>query len=548
MMNIRNTLRGKDGVALLTVVLIFLVMVIMVAGMSVWSMGNMTNSKVSNEHTAAFYAAEAGINTFMSNLDLKITELIGTDENPISPPANEFFDLVTEYVNNNSVLNLSLSSNNGELTNALVTIQVTNNILTGTRTITLVSTGTVGDITRVLEKSISLNYSEGTDGDGFTTDKAVLTLGYMQFGNNSKVYAAKAGEKAPIGSYMTVKDALNYISFGNSGVLIDEIQLPKGADATLIGSTHIDKLSTTKFIDTTQLYPDIGMPEVLALSEYAKLPPVTYGSGGNAVTFINSTTGSMTKTSSNNFTNVTYTIPQLPQKPGGGSYAGYYVPSMSFQGTNNFTIHTNNDIFILTDRLFITGHLRITGSGKVTIFVRGKTFTNFDDRPLSFPTSPSETSNGAILGRTDMPQNLMIFLGETYQVVSGKNEEYNVLFANNAIFGGSLYFKNTGLILQNNASIDGYYVTGAKSVVINNGGTVGTTLFYAPNAHFHVSNGSIRGAIITNTFSIANNGEIIYDPLAFSDFPFQILDPVTGGGIANKPRSLSLLFGPTIEQ
>jgi len=58
----KNTYQNKKGVALITVVMFFLVMVILLSGLLFSTVSNLGNTQTAQKHTSVFYAAESGIN------------------------------------------------------------------------------------------------------------------------------------------------------------------------------------------------------------------------------------------------------------------------------------------------------------------------------------------------------------------------------------------------------------------------------------------------------------------------------------------------------
>ena len=68
----KKTLNNK-GVALVTVVLFFLVLVILLGGVMFSSISNQGNAIRSKEHTSAYYVAESGMNITLEKLKYFLT-------------------------------------------------------------------------------------------------------------------------------------------------------------------------------------------------------------------------------------------------------------------------------------------------------------------------------------------------------------------------------------------------------------------------------------------------------------------------------------------
>jgi Tfp pilus assembly protein PilX len=65
-MKLIRPFRNNKGMALITVVLIFLILVIMLGGAMFAAVVNQRNALFANDHTKAYYVAESGINTRIS--------------------------------------------------------------------------------------------------------------------------------------------------------------------------------------------------------------------------------------------------------------------------------------------------------------------------------------------------------------------------------------------------------------------------------------------------------------------------------------------------
>lgn len=71
-----KTLKNKQGVSLLIVVMYFLVIVLLLGGLFAVSIGNFENQNTASSHTSAFYVAESGINLMIGQLEDEIETLI----------------------------------------------------------------------------------------------------------------------------------------------------------------------------------------------------------------------------------------------------------------------------------------------------------------------------------------------------------------------------------------------------------------------------------------------------------------------------------------
>lgn len=534
-----NLFRKKDGMALLTVMLIFLVMSILLGGIVATTNSNLRQSVTTKNHTAAFYASEAGLTKVASDFENELDDMI--NHSP-AYTSGGFLVALDSYIALNSSETINLSNNNGEasFSNVVIEHQSTPDAQ-GYRVVTITSNGFVGDIERVLVKTYRFKYVEGVGGSGFIVDKAVMVKNTFTLTGSAQIIGA------PVSTYSKANSAISMdwstkvpgieldpTLFNGSGNLINTNILNNTTNINgkiyCDGATGLDCIDP---LDEIFEFPEIVMPGYPTKTSLPRLPDYTNGNFQ-----VRSTGISMTGWTSN----VTYVAPS--------TNPAYYVPTINIPNNSNFTINVgNNNVMWVTDRLVLNGPMQVIGNGTLTIYITGNAGTATTSQTDKF--SYGYSGGNGYIGNITNPERVKILIDPLfYRVrVSGVWQEQPIT----ASIGGSstlyiaLMAANLNINLAGSGQIDGFVVTGGTSVTVSGGSTTAVALYYAPNATFVLSGGgAINGAVLANNFSGSGGTYITYSDVAFENFPFEVLDPITGG-VGTSP-TLEILEGSTIEQ
>ena len=109
-MTLRETLRNRRGMALMFTLVTFLVVFIILTGVAIVANANLISAQTSQEHTAAYFTAESGINTVSSDLRDLMNDLLEDSATVEQAEAQ----LVT-YIATNNNRRLNWNNINGEL-------------------------------------------------------------------------------------------------------------------------------------------------------------------------------------------------------------------------------------------------------------------------------------------------------------------------------------------------------------------------------------------------------------------------------------------------
>jgi len=522
-------LRRKDGMALLTVLIIFLVLVIMLGGISVLTNSNLRQSETTKENTAAFYSSEAGLTKVSSEFETKLDDLVNHTPSLTSA---EFLTAVNTYISSHSLETVNLSANNGNASYADVSLVSTGVDGSGYQTYLITSNGYVGEIERVLLKTYKFKYTEATSGSGFIIDKAVLVKNNITV--DSPIYGA------PIGTYSTNNGSIRFNSSGS----VPGINIPQDTVKTdMISKLNWQNYNTiitggglnaVTYFPEMLPFPEITLPTFPTVNTLTKLSRYQFVVGKSKFDFIN-TSGNMQDTNSGTFANMTYTLPDAQNKD------AYYVPKITISGNTSLTINVTKDTLLVVDELKLNGNFRVTGSGTLTIYVRSNAGKTTGTSPVSF----SYGGSGGWVGNKLDSMKLLVYVDNVY--TSGTTPA-TVNFGSGSIYYMSILALNLNFNIAGGGKIDGHVVTGGTSINVNGGASTAIALYYAPNANYTISGGAvINGAVIANNFTITGGSTLNYENVDFQNFPFKISVPFAGGTGSGTPV-LELIRGSTIEQ
>jgi len=536
-------LKSKNGMALITVMIIFLVLTVLLGALVVLTHNNLNQSIKTEEHTTAYYTAEAGMTKAVTEFEDHIAAL--SQQSP-ALSVQAFITAVESYVSTNNYQQVVLSENNDITPYADVTLAY-NGIVDGTyHSYVITSTGYFGRYDRTLVTTYNFDYSISSDGSGFVIDKAVMVNSTFELSGSSQVIGA------PISTYSTSSDA---ITLGWS-TRVPAIEL----DPSLFDGSG-DLIDTDIFNNTSNINNKItegGLDAVGPLDEVHEFPPIVMPTYPNKATLARLPAYSVLRPWGSYYQliqddgsliqsdwNIGGTVYNIPS-----TSSWYYVPEFSITAGNTddyFMINVGDtDKYLVVDKLKLDGHFEIIGNGSLTIYVTGNTPETAltSDRYRITLGFTSSTPVGAV----ESPEKLVVYVDPIFYKSGNKTYPATLSVGGSAVYNLSLMAANLNITIGGGASFNGYIVTGGETVSIQGGSGVTTTLYYAPNADVYVSgSGYVNGAIIGDTFSGSGNVRVRYDDVAFENFPFMVMDPITGGSGADTPVLL-VVRGMTIEQ
>lgn len=468
------TLNNK-GVALVTVVLIFLVLVILLAGVMFATVSNQKNSLVTKDHTSAYYTAESGLNVSIDKLDKFLT-----DNNYNSIPMGQYsakMDALNAFITtdiNGDTANLVSISPQG-----LYTIQAT--VGTG-NTYTIKSIGTVNGITRTVESTFS--FTPIMDNKA----KAIIAKGTID-SKNGTIVGPIASLLSPAGSDIIIE--CNASGETNISEVYYPQPLPTGSTVTI--ESDCAGLKKTYDIDETVVFNNFALPTYYSKTDTVVVEGVTK----NVLVPIAP------------ISNV-YTFPALTE-----GQKGYYIDKLPTTNvTFNLGTGSSADIF----NLFVgdvdvdnssslgVGAIEVVGNGKLKMLITIDKDDFTKNNNYDFIWNSNVNYNQTLLTNPDISK---------FQLVIKRGVDIPVspmfMFANSIVFIGSIMMDNINITIGN-LDYRGFIATLGTSITIASTAEItGPMWIYAPNANVKMSSNSVvNGSIIANSVNFDSGATLKY--------------------------------------
>lgn len=525
---------NNSGVVLTTVLIMLLVMSIIISAVVFLTVGNLTKSKQTADHFETYYVAEGGINY--------LTKLIETQyASAPTTSSTAFFSNLDSYAATFPVTNkqsVSFSSNDGKTSQSLVWITPLTVTTPTVHSYMLYSSGYIGSVYRTLSKQIDISFVSG----GLLVNNAILAtnpLGKIELGG---AYID--------GTIQTLSSANSAITI--KGGYVDKIYIPYGSTATkVVSCTSGYSDCVTEGGTNGILYPekpvtvkpiDIENPPVTS----TKLNSFTFGSGSTSYQLVDGS-GNISITNSSNLN--TPTVYNLGGENDGNST--FYVPNFKVtQLAPNFTLEINRDITIVTDTLWLNSQFKVTGTGKLTIYVKAKASVNSTNESIQISAS-------GVVGNIEDPTKMTIYVGDL-TTKSGSNNVPVLLSLGTGNYNFNLLCKNLNFELGSATlkGVLGTNVSESNAVKINNEGPANVfigpssqasaVLLYVPNGIVFMKSASsaFYGAIISGSFtsSTGNSHPYVY----YRDINQYIPDIIEITGTTS-PATITIVKNATTE-
>jgi hypothetical protein len=471
----RNVIQNQKGVALFTVVLIFLVLITLLGGVMFAAVVNQRNSIVAKDHTAVYYAAESGINMEIASLE---TLFNATTTNNWSSSR-----LYNEIVTGLGTRTYTFSDNMGKPSWADVTLSispVSYPSYPGFVFIRVTSTGNIGDVSRVLYADVGYKISLGP-GRLFTFAGAVIT---------KRGITVDKRDATVIGPMASNMEGNSVIDLRNTNTChgITEINIPASKFGSVTGC-NVPPTALTQEI----IFSDIIMPDRTALRALALSPNAVISGGVLDL-----------RRSNIPYNSKIFVLTQL--------------------GTNALTIRLNGiderePIYVLLDNNISSLPSSITVEGQGRLIVLAQFSSNLQLNSLI--RYDKKDGNAPIIDPSKF--NLVLY------AQSGTNPQ--IFMQPSDVFAGSILSNSFGAV-DLKGKYGGYFVTMSTSVNVqtpnSQSGTPENTIWvYAPNADFTmVANSLIYGSIMAKSFSSTNpSNQLIYKDIS-GIYPFEPWTPL----------------------
>lgn len=478
----RKIHQERRGVALLTVVLFFLVMVILLGGLLFATVNNLKNTQTAQKHTSVYYAAESGLNLYLSYVQDLADEAI-LDKWDLADFESELILLSGTH------LETSYRDNLGNPVSASISItEPADKIgMDGFRFISLVSEGYISGITREVSTEFIYQVESGSASvNPIKLEGAVITQGKIQqdSGNKNPIEGPIASNNGP---FSLQKCPTTLDEDGN--VIKAPISYPASLspDPTISGcsSPIRDELSQTIIFEPIDLAADFNV------------------SGGFNTPFINDGSVLDLKCESGCSTGKRqFQIPSWPNSPN---------VEVRLYGLSETDI---TYLKLTTMPSQMTSLVTFVGAGRLVVF--------FDlDKNLTIGNGVQNLRPDGTGRDSSKLSIVMLKKGET---------KYN-LDISSPFYGSVLTDANIGLD-WNNKEFFGYLVANTTGIVdLKANSDFGTEnqpiYFYLPLADINFqANAKLYGSIMANTYtSQSNKSTVVYTKMV-DKYPFSKWAPL----------------------
>jgi hypothetical protein len=561
-MKLIRPFRNNKGMALITVVLIFLILVIMLGGAMFAAVVNQRNALTANDHTEAYYVAESGINTRISQIESYLYNP-GNDYAPGSEDLKEYLADAMFAINANKVVDVG--DGNFAIVNVDGPLQYGD--LPNADVYVLRSTGYVRDVIRTLEVEVVIYLTYGS-GDS-TMNKAVISRSSIWMRSNNGLIRGDVftnGEALPINYspsiqmgpllHLADKDQKTILNkedpdgAGNSIAIsdgfCDNIWSIATAPGTILTTTSYTQLpgnslgcfAANKMVfkeEDKRIFPSIQMPSFPTQEELLEVFVV----------------------------NGVLSLPDLRRFPG---KKGYYLATFNTSANiridlGNYGYATQVKKLVVGNLIATSGTVRVEGTGRVMVMRKiDETNTARLGTKYYIPWGAN-----VIVQRNDPTKFILVLdtwkipplqtdLNTGMMTTVTENTSFNPEFqiSNNISFTGSLMFGNVDVNMQN-VPFKGYIITAGGDLFFTSNSTGSVpdipVWIYAPIAHVVLgSNATLYGSIMAKVVELsANSSSVIYKRMnALPLFDYLFYTPASGTG-NNKPEDPVILFSNIIE-
>lgn len=516
-----NLLKNKDGIAIMSVLLMFTIMTLFVGGITMVSVSNVNQSDANAQSLSAYYAAEGGLNKILEEY-----RLLYENSSLTAPQVqNGIGNIRSKY----HMKTMELKENNGNPVNVEFWFEEYNLDEINQSLVTkIVSQGQVGDVVRTLETVVEFSYGTGTTTMEMQLRHAVFVRNSITTSNNATITTLNPSNSNIVPRIATLATQSNRITLNSINFPNGEIELTNPAAScnnnTVVASASRWDGSRCRINDTILVTEDrpVEDPEIRI-----NFPVINFAPMRTQVANI--------MASSSNYTTVNSETALLSGTT--FRHGNFFISELNFNDLSslrNLTINEGDHIFIITNRL-VLGNVNISGNGRITIYVNPGSNTF------------SHTTNNIVFGRVDQEEKLEIYV----DTISGiSNNAYHVSIANNTFTKAYLMFENARVSFGNNSRLSGALYTGAvngsgsnyairlgNNAYISSGG--GRALLVAPNGRVQLNNNSsLVGAVIANDVNMGGgNTSITFDPDFPQNIPFEITTPIqvtNPGGLSKR--------------
>lgn len=462
--------------ALVTVLLVFILLTVMGLGLLTLVSSNVKMSAGDRDFQSAYYTAEAGVTySYYTKVEPMIIPSYTSTKSE-----SEFFSKVEGIIltgaEPQALTELQFEEVLGKIPEATVKIVRLNT--SNPRDYKIISTGIIGNKSRTIEQTFSIKW---------------VPKDSLNIPNNTTVFVNTniqlTGGATINGNAGTISSAANTISLDGGASIQDGVfYVPNGAEDIALDAPSWMKVPEPVGINIEMT--DFELPQFPTFPSYPLHDDVEYKkSDYNKYDVIKD--GNLRVDS---WMVEDYTL-NLE------SNTSFKEIKIDQNNTLNIDTGTSDKIIVVDNLNISNGHINISGSGKLTIYVK-------DTINMG---AGSKVNNGGPI------ENLNVYLKGS----SNPNSPKKLKLGGNQMIYGSLFAEDADIEIGGGGGFQGHIFTGGKNFIINGGARTISSLLYAPNAAFKLTGGgSIVGSIVADSFSGSGGTSATFEEIPYESLPF----------------------------
>lgn len=473
----RKILGKSKGIAILTVMIVFLTIFILLTAIMLIASSNQNASIKGNNFSNAYYVSESALNIRSTELTDIFYDL--ANANPDS------FDLFTNLEARFALLPSTITfpeTSTDDSAHLVLEAADGSDLYPEYNFYRLTSTSTVNGVSRTLAKELGFSYSRG--GPGLIIGKAVLTQRGMLLGDQNSTVIG------PVGS--NVLDNTT-IDIGSTQDLLEMVFVPTGRSSAVLNPSRVGNRITE--MAQNFVFPVINFPAIPTTTP-TTIAPYTFS--GNKATI--------------NVFNYSY-LENLSMADG-----QTLIINLGSRGTST------TKKMLRVKNIDASGKIRVIGTGRLLLVYE------YGNGALNLGPKFSVCGNvlGACLSDTPDYTKFLFYIRTPYITETDVANYPTLGFSNLQLFYGSLLAQYVNINIKS-ANFKGHIVTAGKIVTFSANAVINGALFYAPFATITIdSNAVLSGSLVGNYFVISNPHTVVeYIEVNRETFPFSIDFPVT---------------------
>jgi len=438
----------ESGYTLIGVLIVFIILAVLGTSIIMMTLTSLKTSSMERDNETAFYIAEAGLNAQMKTIEEEVQKIYNKD---IIRNKTDFYrelakDLPGEYHVDDFV-----KVNNIQPYTEIELSHIKDNEFY------IKSIGYIDKESRTLESIFEVEWDEKENSEKLPSF-AVLTNGQFTMRNGSIV--------GDIGTFLDKDGSIDFP--GNSNVTVDgDIYVPNG-NSDIVKGKGLINIPQYKAVDD-YYFPELPpFPDIP--KNYTKLPNQKH----NGFEFIQNNKLMITSWQVEDFT---FEVNENLE-----------FSEININGNKTLTLDVGDtDREIVVDQLIVSGHIKLKGTGNLTIYIRDKI----------------SMSSGTTVNPDAEVNRLNIYYAGSNPIASGQYKLF-----------GSLYAKDASITLGHGAGIVGnIFVGGSKNKLIFTGGSsTKSQLLFAPYSKIIFNaGGTFKGKIFSETFEISGGANVEID-------------------------------------